>query len=96
MLKQKVLNSLQEHQQILKKLKVKTMFLFGSVARGQETDSSDIDLLITFTVPPTYDLYMDVKFFLEDLFSRPVDLVTEDALRPEIKHHVEKDFIRVA
>jgi len=41
-------------------------------------------------------MYMDLKFFLEDLLGRNIDLVTEDALRPEIKQYVEKDLIRVA
>ena len=72
------------------------MFIFGSVARGQETNSSDIDILTKFDVPATYDMYMDLKFFLEDLLDRNVDLVTEDALRPEIKQYVEKDLIRVS
>jgi predicted nucleotidyltransferase len=96
MIKQKVLDLLKENQDIIKKFKVHKMFLFGSVARGQETTSSDIDILIKFEIPPTYDMYMDLKFFLEDLFGRTVDLVTEDALKPEIRPYVEKDLIRVA
>lgn len=95
-IKQKVLDLLKEHQDKIKEFKVQKMYLFGSVAREQENSSSDIDILIKFEIPPTYDLYMDLKFFLEDLFGRNVDLVTEDALRPEIKHYVEKDLIRVA
>lgn len=96
MLKQKVLDLMKEQQAKIKEFKVQKMFLFGSVARGEETASSDIDILIKFTIPPTYDMYMDLKFFLEDLLDRKVDLVTEDALRPEIKHYVERDLIRVA
>lgn len=96
MIKQQVLNTLKDHLDQIKKFKVERMFLFGSVARQQETASSDIDILVKFTIPPTYDMYMDLKFFLEDLFGRSIDLVTEDALRPEIKHHVEKDLTRVA
>ena len=96
MIKQKVLDLLKKNQDKIKEFKVQKMFLFGSVARGEETASSDIDILITFTIPPTYDMYIDLKFFLEDLFDRKVDLVTEDALRSEVKHHVERDLIRVA
>ncbi len=96
MLKQRVLSLLKEQQDKIKEFKVQKMFLFGSVARGQETPSSDVDILIKFATPPTYDMYMDLKFFLEDLLGRDVDLVTEEALRQELKHHVEKDLIRVA
>ena len=96
MIKQKVLDLLKENQDKIKEFKVQKMFLFGSVARDQETTSSDVDILIKFTIPPTYDMYMDLKFFLEDLFDRKVDLVTEDALRPEMKPYVERDVIRVA
>ena len=96
MIKQKVLNLLKEHQDKIKEFKVQKMFLFGSVARDEATISSDIDILIKFTIAPTYDMYMDLKFFLEDLLGRNVDLVTEDALRPEIKQYVERDLIRVA
>jgi predicted nucleotidyltransferase len=95
-MKQKVLNLLKEHQDTIKEFKVQKMFLFGSVARGQEKPSSDVDILIKFAIPPTYDMYMDLKFFLEDLLGRDVDLVTEESLRHELKHHVEKDLIRVA
>ena len=96
MIKQKVLDLLKENQDKIKEFKVQKMFLFGSVARDQETALSDVDILIKFTIPPTYDMYMDLKFFLEDLFDRKVDLVTEDALRPEMKPYVERDVIRVA
>ncbi len=96
MLKQKILELLKKHEDTIKGFKVQNMFLFGSVARGEETATSDIDILIKFQIPPTYDMYMDLKFFLEDLLGRSVDLVTEDALRPEIKQYVEKDLVRVA
>ena len=96
MIKQKISRLVKENQKKLKDLKVQKMFLFGSVARGEETTSSDIDILIKFESTPTYDMYMDLKFFLEDLLDQKVDLVTEEALRPEIKKYVEKDLIRVA
>ena len=80
MIKQKILELLKEHENTIKKFQVQKMFLFGSVARGEETNTSDIDILIKFQIPPTYDIYMDLKFFLEDLLGRKVDLVTEDAL----------------
>ncbi len=58
--------------------------LFGSHLHGEPTGSSDIDLLVEF-MTPSFDHYMDLKFYLEDLFGRPVDLVLADALKPRIK-----------
>jgi predicted nucleotidyltransferase len=96
MIKQKIVAILKEHQKEIKNFNIQKISIFGSVARDEETPKSDIDILIKFSGPATFDLYMDLKFFLEDLLERKVDLVTEDALRPEIRPFIEKDLIRVA
>lgn len=96
MIKEKVINLLREHLDEIRQFKIQKISIFGSVARNQETPQSDIDILIKFDGPSSYDLYMDLKFFLEDLLERKVDLVTEEAIRVEIKEFVEKDLIRVA
>lgn len=96
MIKQKIITLLKEHQKEIKNFKIQKISIFGSVARDEETSKSDIDILIKFSGPATFDLYMDLKFFLEDLLERRVDLVTEDSLRPEVRPSVEKDLIRVA
>jgi len=96
MLKEKVLMLIKEHKQDLKKFHVKSLFLFGSVARGEEKQNSDIDILVAFKGQPTFDLYMDLKFYLEDLLQRKVDLITESGLRPELRKYVEGDRIRAA
>jgi hypothetical protein len=75
---------------------VKTLHLFGSHARGDATVESDLDFLVEFDGPATFDRYMDTKFFLEDLFSRKVDLVTTKALRPELRPSIEREAVRVA
>ena len=62
-------------------LGVASLGLFGSVARGEERDDSDIDILVAFDGPATFDQYMDVKLLLEDALGRRVDLVTEQGLR---------------
>ena len=51
--------------------------LFGSVSRNEATAESDVDMLVEFANPATFDGYMDLKFFLEELLHRRVDLVTE-------------------
>ena len=87
---------MREHRQEIQEFKIEKMSIFGSVARDEETPESDIDILIKFEGAASYDRYMDLKFFLEDLLGRKVDLVTEDAMRAEIRAYVEKDLIRVA
>jgi uncharacterized protein len=69
--------------------------LFGSTARDTACSSSDVNVLVGFDGPATSDRYFGVQFFLEDLLGRPVDLVTEKALRPELKPYIEREAIRV-
>ena len=75
---------------------VKRLALFGSAARDELGVSSDVDVLVEFAGPATFGAYMDLKFHLEDLLGRPVDLVTDKALRNELRPYVEKEMIRVA
>lgn len=74
---------------------VSTLALFGSAARGTAGRDSDIDVLVGFDGPATSDRYFGVQFYLEDLLGKPVDLVTERALRPELKPYIERDRIDV-
>jgi uncharacterized protein len=69
--------------------------LFGSTARGTARLESDIDILVSFDGAATSDRYFGVQFFLEDLLGRPVDLVTDKALRPELRPFIEKEALRV-
>jgi predicted nucleotidyltransferase len=91
-----VLKRIQANQARLTQLGVASLSLFGSMARGDSTEDSDIDLLVSFDGRASFDRYMDLKLFLEDLLGRRVDLVTEQALREEIRAHVEQDLLRVA
>ena len=69
--------------------------LFGSTARDSARNDSDIDILVTFDGPATSDRYFGVQFHLEDLFGCAVDLVTEKALRPELRPFIEKEAVHV-
>jgi len=70
----------------IKKFGVKRIGLFGSYAKNQPKEGSDIDILVEFEKgKKTFDNYMDLKFFLEDLFKCKVDLVIADALKPDLK-----------
>jgi len=71
---------------------VKRIGLFGSYARGEQGKKSDIDLLVEFE-NPTYDHYMDLKFFLEKLLRAKVDIVMADTLKPRIKPYIEQEVI---
>ena len=69
--------------------------LFGSTARDAARADSDIDILVSFDGPATSERYFGVQFFLEDLLGRPVDLVTDKALRPELRPFIEREAVHV-
>jgi uncharacterized protein len=71
---------------------VKRIGIFGSVARGEQKESSDIDILVEFE-KPTFRNFMNLSFYMEDLLGRKVDLVTVKGLHPRIRPYVEKDVI---
>lgn len=74
---------------------VTRLALFGSTARDNATNNSDIDVLVAFEGPATSKRYFGVQFYLEDLLGCPVDLVTEKALRPELRPHIEREQVSV-
>lgn len=57
---------------------------------------SDVDLLVDFDGPASFDAYFNLKDYLETLLSRPVDLVTNKGIKPRARQHVERDLIRVS
>ena len=74
---------------------VTDLALFGSTVRDAARAESDVDVLIAFDGPATSARYFGVQFYLEDLLGCPVDLVTEKALRPELRPYVEKEAVHV-
>jgi predicted nucleotidyltransferase len=75
---------------------VAALYVFGSVARGDAHDSSDVDLLVEFNGPATFAGFMDLKALLEDALCARVDLVTRAALRPRLRPRIEAEAQRVA
>jgi predicted nucleotidyltransferase len=75
---------------------VVSLRLFGSAARDELRDDSDVDVLVKCTTAATYTRYTGLKFFLEDLLGRQVDLVTTKALRQEFRLAVEQEAISVS
>ncbi len=88
-----VIDILKSHErEIKKRFGVKRIGLFGSFARGEQKDTSDVDILVEFE-EPTFDNFMNLAFFLEDLFGRRVELVTPDSLSPYIAPYVKKEVV---
>ena len=69
--------------------------LFGSFARDQAAEGSDVDVLVRFDAPPDWKRYFGAQEYLEDLLGRPVDLATDREVRVEIRGYVQRDAIDV-
>ena len=94
--RQTALKLLAEHKSCLAtKFGVARLALFGSTAREGATLQSDVDILVGFDGPATSARYFGVQFYLEDLLGCPVDLVTDKALRAELRPFVEREAIHV-
>ena len=91
-----LLDTLRAHQETLtERFGVASLALFGSFARDQATDASDIDILVRFDGPATADVFFGTQFYLEDILGRRVDLVTDKALRPQFRPYVEREAVDV-
>lgn len=93
--RQTVLNRLSDRLDTIRGFGVHTLALFGSVARDEATETSDLDFLVEFEGAATFDRYMDLKIFLEDLFEKPIDLVTKRSLKPQIRQTILEESIDV-
>lgn len=90
------LNRLRAHRDDLAKaFGVEDIAVFGSTARDDAAAGSDIDILVRFDGPATSKRYFGLQFYLEDLLDCPVDLVTDKALRPELRPFVEREAVHV-
>ena len=69
--------------------------LFGSTIRDETRPANDVDILVSFDRPADPECYFGVQFYIEDLLGRPVDLVTDNALRAELRPYVEAEAVRV-
>ncbi|AMA10859.1 MULTISPECIES: nucleotidyltransferase family protein [unclassified Picosynechococcus] len=85
---EQVLETLRNYPNLFEKFSIKTLALFGSTAHNQATATSDLDFVVEFQNETTLSLYMDLKFFLEELFNKPVDLATKKSLKEIIREQV--------
>ena len=94
--REQALELLAQHKpQLAQRYGVLRLALFGSTARDTANAESDIDILVAFDGPATSQRYFGVQFYLEDVLGRPVDLVTEKALRTELRPHIEREALHV-
>ena len=93
---EQVLECLRARRGRLAELGVLSLSVFGSVARGESRPDSDVDFLVEFDGPATFDRYVQLKFFLEDVLNRRIDLLTRQGIRPELRSFIERDSRRVA
>ncbi len=82
----------QKVEELKQNFSVRSIGLFGSLARNEADMESDVDILVDF-IEPTFDHYMDLKFYLEKLFDRPVDLVTADTVKSRLKLVIKREVI---
>ena len=79
-------------QELKDRYSVTRIGIFGSAARGEIRPDSDVDILVTLA-EPTFDHYMDLKFRLEDVLNRSVDLVLEETVKPRLKPIIAKEVL---
>jgi len=93
--REEILQKLHEYNdEMQERFSLSRIGLFGSYVRGSADEKSDIDFLIELN-EPTFDHYMDLKFFLEDIFQRPVDLVLAETVKPRLKPIIAKEVVYV-
>lgn len=86
----------QKNAELARQFGVKSLLLFGSVARVEATVASDVDLLVEFSRPVGYFGLFALQDYLEELLGCPVDLGTPDSLKPNIRENVMGEAIHVA
>jgi uncharacterized protein len=92
MSRETILNLLQENRAAIRGFGVQRLGLFGSYARGEETEASDLDFVVEFEIK-SFDAYMGLKEFLEKLFGRRVDLVMAGVIKPRLRERILAETI---
>ena len=96
MRKDEVLRLLGEHREDITAFGVKSLAIFGSVARDEAGPDSDIDVLVEFGVPVGLFTFLRLQHYLEDVLGRRVDLATPDMLRDTMREQILKEAVRAA
>jgi len=93
--RKEVLKTLERNREAIQQHGVRRLGLFGSCGRGETTATSDLDFVVEFETK-SFDAYMDLKAFLEELFDCQVDLVLADAIKPRLRERILKEAIHAA
>ena len=93
--KNEIEGALLKHKDTLREYSVRWLGLFGSYVKDAAQETSDIDLLVEFT-KLSFDNYMGLRIFLEDLFEKKIDLVISNSVKPRLKPYIEKEVEYVA
>jgi len=80
---------------IKRKYYIKSMHIFGSVARGDNNFNSDVDILVAFTKTPSFFKLINMQNYISDILQVKVDLVIEDALKPSMIKRVIKEKVKI-
>lgn len=95
----KIISIMMSNQEFISSLGVKNLALFGSVARGDQRNDSDVDILVEFAKgEKKYDNFINLCYFLEDAIGNEVELVTKESLSPSMLSTIEKDlhYVKIA
>ena len=93
--REEVLQILRTHQQELQNLGVKSLELFGSVARNEARSDSDVDLLAELSESMSLFQFIEAKLYIQDLLKCPVDMGTKDALREHLRQPILEGIVYV-
>ncbi len=92
--REEVFKTIVQHQHELRGLGVLQLQLFGSAARNESSETSDLDFVVQLETT-SFDAYMDVKLLLEDTFHCSVDLVLADTIKPQLRDHILPEAIHI-
>jgi len=87
-----ILKKLEAHRRAIKAYGVRSLGLFGSYARGEQKRGSDLDFVVEFE-RKSFDAYMDLKAYLENLFERRVELVISDSIKPRLRETILQEAV---
>ena len=94
--KTEILDALRSHGNDIKEFGVRSLSIFGSVARDEAAETSDVDLLVEFDRPVGLFAFCRLRLYLQEILGCQVDLVTPDALKEQLRERILKEAIRAA
>jgi predicted nucleotidyltransferase len=96
MARDQIFRTIAQHRKELEGFGVKMLSIFGSIASGEDSPNSNVDILVEFSMPVGLFEFIRLKNYLETILGRPVDLVTPDALKAKLCDAILKEAIRAA